>query len=217
MNPLDAAQDLIQRGGFVMIPLFLCSIVSLAVMIERAVVLYRDGSGGKILLDRVRRRLLKGDASGAARECDVTPGPIARLLAEGIRAGHLDPAAIERKLVECAMAEAPALRRRLAALDTIVTVSPLLGLLGTVVGMIRSFRAMGAGGVGHPAAITAGVAEALIATATGLVIAIVTLIGYNALSERARSIEDEMELRGTQLVGLLTEIPSPVREEARRV
>ena len=80
------------------------------------------------------------------------------------------------------------LRRGLPVLDTIITVAPLLGLLGTVTGMIKAFAILDKPGVEGPAAITGGVAEALIATATGLGIAIVSLVGYNALSDRARRL-----------------------------
>ncbi|MCJ7822859.1 MAG: MotA/TolQ/ExbB proton channel family protein, partial [Armatimonadetes bacterium] len=102
-------------------------------------------------------------------------------------------------------------------LDTVVTLAPLLGLLGTVFGMIRAFGIIAVSGTSHPAGITGGVAEALIATATGLAIAIVTLIGYNWCRDKVRQITEETELRGTQLENLLAG-PSDARPEraARR-
>ena len=89
----------------------------------------------------------------------------------------------------------PILKRRLVILDTIITLAPLLGLLGTITGMISSFGIMSDAGLGQPHAVTGGVAEALIATATGLLIAILTLIPYNYFTSRA---EKEMPLRTQQ-------------------
>jgi biopolymer transport protein ExbB len=88
-------------------------------------------------------------------------------------------------------------------LDTIVTLAPLLGLLGTITGMIRSFNIISQTGVSHPMGITAGIAEALIATATGLVIAIFTLVAYNYFVERVKRIVGEIERRSTQLANFL--------------
>ena len=120
---------LLLRGGPVMVPLFFCAVLAVALMIERTLTL-----------------------NGA--ENPETP------------------------------LSAPQLRHGLPILDTIITVAPLLGLLGTVTGMIKAFAILDKPGVEGPTAITGGVAEALIATATGLGIAIVTLVGYNALTER---------------------------------
>lgn len=106
---------------------------------------------------------------------------------------------------EQALKSTPELFKRLSYLDTIITIAPLLGLLGTVVGMIRSFHVISTKtGLGAPTAITGGVAEALIATATGLAIAIVTLVGYNLLTEKAKSIVSQMESSGTRLANILS-------------
>ena len=102
------------------------------------------------------------------------------------------------------MRETPVLYRRLGILDTIITIAPLLGLLGTVTGMIRSFHVVGAAsGMNNVAGVSGGVAEALIATATGLAIAIVTLIGYNYLTEQVKQVIADMEVRATQLMNIL--------------
>ena len=92
-----------------------------------------------------------------------------------------------------AQGEFPVLKSRIGILDTIVTLAPLLGLLGTVVGMIGSFDVMADVGIGQPRAVTGGVAEALIATATGLLIAILTLVCYNYFTARAEREMDQME------------------------
>jgi biopolymer transport protein ExbB len=104
-----------------------------------------------------------------------------------------------------AQREIPVLKSRLGALDTIITLAPLLGLLGTVVGMIGSFDIMSETGMRQPHAVTGGVAEALIATATGLLIAILTLIPYNYFSSRVEKEMDAMEHFSSSLELLLHE------------
>lgn len=185
-------------------PLLLCAIISIAVMIERFTAFGLASSNNDVLIDRVKELLLAGKAEEALKVCEDTKGPTAALLAGGIRNRHLDNDAIERAMEELALRETPALYRRLPWLDTIITVAPLLGLLGTVTGMIRAFHVVGGSeGLSAPTGITSGVAEALYATASGLAIAIVTLIGYNALSEKVKIIVADMEVRATQLLNIL--------------
>jgi biopolymer transport protein ExbB len=111
----------------------------------------------------------------------------------------------ERCMEEHALKAMPALYKHLSILDTIVTIAPLLGLLGTVTGMIRAFHVISTkSGLSTPTAITGGVAEALIATATGLFIAIITLVAYNYLTERAKLIVSDLEIYGTRLINILS-------------
>jgi biopolymer transport protein ExbB len=195
------------KGGFVMWPLFLCAILSVAVMIERGISIAKAGSAGEGLLEQVRELLTRNKADDALKLCEGTHGPIAALIAGALRHRTLDSDAIERSMEELALRETPQLYKRLGILDTIITIAPLLGLLGTVTGMIRSFHVVASTtGLNAPTAITGGVAEALIATATGLAIAIVTLVGYNYLTERVKEIIAEMEIRATQILNILVSL-----------
>lgn len=188
-------------------PLFVCAIFSVAVMIERFITIRQASADNEVLSEEVREHLTAGRIFDALRVCDEHPGPVAGLLASGIRNRNLDADSIERAMEELAMRETPLLYRRLGILDTVITVAPLLGLLGTVTGMIQSFHVVGsAAGLNNPGAITGGVAEALIATATGLAIAIVTLVGYNYLTEKVKEIIAEMEIRATQLMNVLASL-----------
>jgi biopolymer transport protein ExbB len=103
-------------------------------------------------------------------------------------------AADEASLIEKSLA------RWLWVLDTVVTAAPLLGLLGTIIGMVQSFKLFGAGGLVDPGGVTGGVAQALIATALGLCVAVVALFAYNFFSDRQSKLMDEMERLGTRLV-----------------
>jgi biopolymer transport protein ExbB len=194
------------KGGPVMYPLFLCALVALFVMIERAIAVSRaniDTEGFLAEISALLRDQRREDALALATR---TRGPVASLVANGLRNSHLAGDAIERAMEELALRETPRLRKNLGVLDTVITAAPLLGLLGTVTGMIRAFHVVGLSSLNSaPTAITGGVAEALIATATGLTIAIVTLVGYNYLVERVKTIVSDMETRATQLLNMLAE------------
>jgi biopolymer transport protein ExbB len=180
--------DVLIKGGIVMIPLLACSLISLALTIERA--LFWTKLKSRRAIEEILALVEKGEFEPALRLGKASPEPIARVLAAGIAYRNPAPA---KAMESAAQAEIPVLKRRLGILDTIVTLAPLLGLLGTVVGMISSFDIMSEAGMGQPHAVTGGVAEALIATATGLLIAILTLVSYNYFTARAEREIDAME------------------------
>ena len=207
------------QGGPVMVPLLACSLLSVAVIIERALVLRLTATASEALFANIRRLCREGMEAEALEQARRAPGPVAAVLVSGLSA-HLAGVEPEPAMEEQAMAELPGLNQRLSILDTVVTISPLLGLLGTVTGMIGSFGIIARQGTNHPAGITAGIAEALIATATGLVIAIISLVGYNYFQERVKAITTDIELRSTQLANLLPSLRQeyePVALEATRV
>ncbi len=190
------------QGGVVMAPLAACSLLSLTVIIERYLALRQAARGGNELVTAIRQAVRAGDGAEALAQCEQLGGPVANVLAAGLRAS-LRGTPVTQAMEEQALAEQPGLNRRLVVLDTIITLAPLLGLLGTVLGMISSFRIISVSGTSHPAGITGGVAEALIATATGLAIAIFSLVGYNWCRDKLRQVSEEIELRATQLENLL--------------
>ncbi len=200
---LENGLDLLHRGGWVMVPLMALSVVSVTVMIERALFIREAAAQNEQMIEALRPLLLEGRFDEALHKMDRASGPVAETMRAGIDAHRLPMADIERAMEEVALRQAPLLSHNLGALDTIITMAPLLGLLGTITGMIRAFNVVSTAGSSAPTAITGGVAEALIATATGLSIAIVTLPIYNFLSERVKEIIGEMELRATQLLNIL--------------
>ena len=197
------AIDIIVKGGIVMIPLLLCSVISLALTIERLLFWRRVKS--KQVLQEILNLVDQGQFNKAQELAKGSEQPIAQVLAAGI--AHRNPAPA-KAMEAAAQAEMPVLKNRLGILDTIVTLAPLLGLLGTVVGMIGSFDIMSSVGIGQPHAVTGGVAEALIATATGLLIAILTLVSYNYFSARAEREIEAMEHFSTTLELALQEQPA---------
>jgi biopolymer transport protein ExbB len=203
MNWVLNAFAFLCKGGPVMAPLIICSIVSVAVMIERYVVINRARGDSEALMSRLENFLALGKYQDAARACEYEQTPLGDMLACGLKCSNARQS--ERCMEERALKTTPDMFKRLSALDTIITIAPLLGLLGTVTGMIRAFHVIATKtGISTPTAITGGVAEALIATATGLAIAIVTLVGYNWLADKAKVIVSEMEASGTRLVNILS-------------
>lgn len=203
------------RGGWVMAPLLLCALVSVAVMIERTVVLRRAARGDDRLVEKVRDLLERGQNDEAIALCHRTPGAAAQVIADGVQSRKRSPESLERVLQESALRELAPLQTRLGILDTIITLSPLLGLLGTITGMIQSFNVVStASGASAAPAITGGVAEALIATATGLAVAIVTLPVYNHLTENLREIASDLERRATAFQNVLANLADEKKAEA---
>jgi len=196
--------SLLAKGGFVMIPLLACSILALAVVLERAWFWWR--SRDSMTTERVLTTAVHGQAALAGAE--ASRSLVARVLAAGLR--HRNPAPT-LAMEAAAREETGRLTRYLSVLDTIITLSPLLGLLGTVTGMIGAFGVMAETGINQPHAITGGVAEALIATASGLAVAIAALVPYNYFLRRAERTLEEIERSGLRLELLLRE-----REAAER-
>jgi biopolymer transport protein ExbB len=196
-----------------MIPLMACSVVSLTILIERYSTIKKARVDTQNLSKRVEDLVYCCDITRAAEVCDEFGGPVASMMSAGLRASHLGARGAERAMEEKATSETSALQNRLGILDTIITIAPLLGLLGTVTGMISSFHVISSKeGMSAPTAITGGVAEALIATATGLAIAITTLVGYNHLNDMIRRTTEDMETRGNQLLNVLEDAKGAERE-----
>jgi biopolymer transport protein ExbB len=190
--------SVVVRGGFVMIPLLTASVVAMTVILERLIFWRRL---------RLRRRetgilalVAEGDLPQAMQAASASRQPVARVLGAGIAAKHLSPGSA---MQAAAQAEVSQARRYLPILDTVITLAPLLGLLGTITGMISAFGIVSEAGLGQPHAITGGIAEALIATATGLLIAIMTLIPYNYFRSKVEQLTDLLEEQSTRLELLL--------------
>ena len=173
-------------GGPVMWPLLICSFVSLTVVIERAmfwVVLHRRNNG--TLLNEIMALCESGDWEAIRLRTAGTRDYAIKVIVTGIL--HRD-FSMTKAMESAAADQVKRMRRFMGVLDTMITVAPLLGIFGTVTGIIQSFEALGTTGIERPAAVTAGIAQALITTAAGLGIAIPSVILYNffdSLCERA--------------------------------
>lgn len=190
--------ELIAKGGIVMIPLILCSIISFAVIIDRAMFWFKQGRGISAL--EFLKLVETGKEKDAAAKARTSKSSLIAMLLAGIE--NKNPSA-DIAMESVATEEVIKMKKYLPAMDTIITLAPLLGLLGTIVGMISSFDVMSLAGLGQPHAVTGGVAEALIATATGLGVAITTLIPYNFFLTKVEKTVEEMEHYATKLEMIL--------------
>lgn len=204
MSQIGTLVQTLAKGGPVMIPLLACSIVALAVVVERLTFWWRQGDQRPAL--RALELAERGKLDEALEVARRAPGPSARVVAAGLAERQVAPTVA---MEAAAQAEVGRLRSYLPVLDTIITLCPLLGLLGTVTGMIAAFGILSTTGMNQPTAITGGVAEALIATAAGLAIAIVTLGPYNYFTARAEQAMDAMERLGSRLDVALREQQIP--------
>jgi len=179
------------RGGPIMYPLLICSLISVAVIVER-IIFWLSAERGRdtLLISDMLQMAEKGLYEKAAQRARGSRDYIARILLEGIvhRSYSLSQA-----LAMGAEEEIKRMRRNLTILDTIITLAPLLGILGTVMGIIDSFHLLGAAGIESPRVVTEGIAQALITTAAGLTIAIMTLIPYNYFLSRIERSTREIE------------------------
>ena len=199
MDYLISIAAIFQKGGLVMYPLVACSILVVAVAIERFRY-YRVAQGnGENVLAALERTLEIGDWDEAIKICEKNSGAVADVLATGLRQLSHEKYGVENALEGAAALAAARLRRRLDYLDTVVTLAPLLGLLGTVIGMISSFSVMNVRS-GQPQAITGGVGEALVATATGLCVAILAMIIHSCFKNWLDAIITDMEQACTELI-----------------
>jgi len=186
-----------------MVPLMLCSVASVTIMVERFIRLRAVHTHAPNLMAQIEKHLALHRFGDAVKTAEDEQTLLGDMLATGLKCSDSNTA--ERCMEEHALKAMPELYKYLNILDTIVTIAPLLGLLGTVTGMIRAFHVISTkSGLTTPTAITGGVAEALIATATGLFIAIVSLVGYNLLTEKAKIIISDMEVYGTRLINILS-------------
>ena len=193
-------------GGPIMWPILAVSVVALTVVIERVWFLMGEArSRQPRTVEGMLHALEKGDAAGALRMGRGSRDFVARALSYAL--DHEDPI---NAVLRAAGRELQRYNRGLALLDTSITVAPLLGLLGTVTGMIRSFSLLGGQELGAPAAITGGIAEALIATAFGLGVAILALLPFNYLNARLEAARHELGDAASQLEAHVKRTPSPV-------
>lgn len=197
MKPLV---DFLVAGGPVMVPLGLCSVLALAVMIERAINLRRS----KILVPEIVQLLETIDGPGdmdlTLKILDKNPGSFANVVRTAIENRNLSSDEIRDLVGDAGRREAKQIEKGLVPLEAIAGVAPLLGLLGTVVGMIRVFRVIALVGAGNANALSGGISEALITTAVGLSVAIPALVGYHFFASRATEIVSDMEHHASLLL-----------------
>jgi len=192
------------KGGPVMWLLVLLGLVAVVIFIERALFLHRGQIRSTEFLDGIKNLLRKNRLMEALTLCEETPGPVAKVVKAGLRHATDDEMALRFALQEAALVEIPILERRINALAAIAQIAPLFGLLGTLFGMIETFRQFNQGGnYATPVVLAGGMWEALLTAAAGLVVAIPAHLARHFLAGRVRALVQDMEWAGNELMRFL--------------
>ncbi len=196
-----------QQGGPVMWPLLIFSIVTVTIIVERALALRRAKINVNEFLSKIRKALLvTRDVREAIKICETNPGPVGSVVkAALLRYGH-PREEIEKNIESAAVFEGARLERGLMVLSTSANLSPMLGFLGTVTGMIKSFATLAQAGLSNPGAVAAGISEALITTAAGLAIAIPAQLGYNYFMSQVNAFLRDIETASNMLLETFVEM-----------
>jgi len=196
--------DLLSRGGPMMWVLLAMGVVGTLIFIERLLYLHRGQIRSTAFVSGIKNILAKRRLMEALTVCEETPGPVAAVVKSALLHADRDEQAMRLAVQEAALIEIPVLERRLGSIAAITQVAPLVGLLGTVLGMLTPFHAFVQGGSYATAgALAAGMWQALISTAGSLVIAIPGHLAYHFLSGRVRAIARDVEWSGNEIMKYL--------------
>jgi biopolymer transport protein ExbB len=195
--------ELFQQGGWLMWPLLLCSLAAVAIIIDRMVNLRHNRFMPPVVTTRIETLVESGAIGRAMDACRERPGVFPNIILAALDSYHFGREVTREAIEAAGRREIPRVSRYLAALNTIAAVSPLLGLLGTVLGMIKVFKVVAATGLGQASSLSGGISMALITTAFGLMVAIPTLVMYNVFSKRAEDIILDIESRVLSLLNSL--------------
>ena len=201
--------EILHKGGPVIIPIILCSIFGIAIAIEKRWQLHQAKIDTekflKSILDTIQRLKIKE----AVEKCESIQSPVSRILKAGIMKYNQPKEEIREAMEDASLYEVPKLEKNLTALATIAHITPLLGLLGTVTGLVKCFQVIqikaSAFNPINPADLAGGIWEALITTVAGLMVAIPMFVIYNYLVSRVNNFILEMERSATELVNFLSE------------
>lgn len=200
--------EIIKAGGWLMLPIILCSVIAVAITIERLWTLQRRRVLPKDLTMRVWEWARGRQLDQKHLVILAENSPMGRVLAAGLANRHQSREVLKEIVQDTGRHVVHELERYLNSLGTIAAITPLLGLLGTVIGMVKVFTAITTAGVGNPSVLAGGISEALITTAAGLSVAIPSLIAYRYLRGQVDALVVEMEKEAMKLVDALHGTPA---------
>ena len=204
--------ELLQAGGLLIWPILLCSILALAIIIERMFALKRRNVSPPGLIESVGKLLMRGGMSPRAIAEIEGNSPLGRVLAAGLNISHQHRVVIKETVEEAGRHEVHELEKHLQTLGTIAAITPLLGLLGTVIGMIKVFSAITIFGVGDPQALAEGISEALVTTAAGLSVGIPSLMFHRYFRGKINELAVDMEQQAVKFMRILQQ-QNPVQNQ----
>lgn len=198
--------DVLVLGGWVMVPLALLSVLTVYLLVERIITIRRASSNPDTITDRIREYVRSGDVEGAIAYCRQKDVPITRILRQGLERLGRPISEIQDAVQAAGKHETYELEKRTNLLASIAGIAPMLGFLGTVIGMIRAFQEIqNLQGNVNPSVLAGGIWEALVTTASGLLVGILALFAYNYLIARIRRLTNDMERSATDFIDLLQE------------
>jgi biopolymer transport protein ExbB len=200
--------DFLQKGGPIMYLILMLSVLALGVIIERLYHLARARIDSNKFMEEILSVLKRNKIIEAIEKCNQTPGPIAHIIKAGILKHDRSKPEIKEAIEEAAGLEIPRLEKHLPILATIAHIAPLLGLLGTVTGMIKSFQVIQQKALAmapvNPGDLAGGIWESLLATLAGIAVAVPTYVAYNYIVSQIDSLVYDMERSATDLVNMLS-------------
>lgn len=203
------------KGGVLMIPILACSIIALAVFFERAWNLREAKNIPVNLIRRLEEQVRRGQIEEAMAFCRRNRSPMGRVIMAALKNAGLGREAVKEAVQEVGRREAAYLERYVGVLGTVANVAPLLGLLGTVSGMIKAFTVISVQGVGNPGSLAGGISEALITTAAGLTVAIPAFVAYRYFLGKVDGLVLELEQYALHFVDLVKQPDERPRISAR--
>ena len=203
----ESLTDRLKSGGILVIPILLVGLAAIVIVVERLHFLSRVRHNTDDLMTRVTDLVLEGDFTRALEVTEPHRNrPTGRVLMSGLASRGLSNEVIESAISEAILNQAPRLERFIGALKVLAAVAPLLGLLGTVTGMINTFQVITIHGTGDPRLMAGGISEAMITTQVGLAVAIPIMMTASFLGARVRNISRDMEEKGITLMGALLRV-----------
>lgn len=192
------------KGGLIMWPILLCSIIGLAIIIDRYIVLRKSKTNIPAFMVRIRGLLRKKDISGAMSYCIEEKSPVANIIRKGLKKFHLGHQRVKEAIENAGTQEISKLEKGLPFLATIAGIAPLLGFLGTVTGMISAFMTIQQlAGAANPSDLAGGIWEALITTAFGLIVGIPALAFYNHFVSSVKKLVGDIETVANDVIDVI--------------
>lgn len=195
--------ELVKAGGWLMWPIILCSVVAMAIIGERFWSLQKKYVSPPTLVKQIQQWLERKELNDARIELLSETSPLGKILAAGLINREHSREIIREAVEDAGRHAAPELDRYLNSLGTIATITPFLGLLGTVLGMIEMFSGISSHGVGDPAVVAGGIAQALITTATGIGVAIPSVMFFRYFRGKVDALLVDMEQEAIKLIEIL--------------
>ncbi len=196
--------ELLMKGGPVLWVILALAIPVLAIVVERILYFRRIATDEDKLFGRVKGAVEKGHFDEALAICDTVEAPIGGLIRAGIENRNLPEAELKDAVRDAAVRELPQIEHSIQAVNVIGNISPLLGLLGTVTGIINSFNVLGEfGSVSDPSVLAQGISEALLTTAAGILVAVPSMVAYSWLAGRANTVIGRLEGQASELVRIV--------------